>query len=134
MTMTRAFCAAVAVLALAICGVSATRAVPKGNYCGGVAGIVKLAVTVPQNISLDFINITGQVFGVKVAACDKEPAVYYANNGSIALPAIDKPTDCLGSYLRRFGAPLPLTITYHNDTDVVSIDAGGEADFDLKHC
>ena len=93
---------------------------PHGAYCGSAGGgLVTLKVAV---VSLSAVNMSGSIFGQAIN-CPMEKVVYNANNGSIVIPSITQPTDCVGQALSNEGVdPTAVTIVYNAATNVLTIN------------
>jgi len=102
---------------------------PKGQYCGGVPGIVELKVEV---LDAGSTMITGLIFGIPATSC-KEPYRYNRTTNIIWLP-LTEPDDCVGQQLVAMGVdPASVQLVYYPDEDVIDVQADMGA-FLLSQC
>jgi len=93
---------------------------PKGNYCGGVEGIVELKVNV---LNATHFLVTGYIFGSPATSCT-EPYKFNRTTNEIWLP-LTEPDDCIGQQLNNVGVdPESVVVMYLPDWDSLDIQSG----------
>jgi len=99
------------------------------TFCGSYADIDSIRVTIVNTTSNpNYLALIGKIHGFYIT-CGMEPVTFSAD-GTVTLPAISDPKDCLGGVLARQNIPYSgVKISYDGNSNTASIKGPGGIQF-----